>query len=142
MRDGSSRCDAHQVRVGAFADRTRGTRQERGYGAAWTRTRERVLARDGGLCQPCLRHGLVHVGKDVDHRIPRAQGGNDDDGNLQTICRAVHKAKTAVEAKGRAWDEAAHYASAGACSAGAPTAAPRGGSQISGGPAQDRTSVV
>lgn len=133
----------HKVRAGAFADRSRGTRQERGYGAAWERQRARILERDGGLCQPCLRHGLVHVGKDVDHVVPRQRGGTEDDSNLQTICRPVHKAKTAAEAQGRAWDEAAHFAPAGAC-VPMPTGTPQGGHRNPEAPAgrTDRKSVV
>lgn len=84
---------AHQ-----FSDQRRGSRQERGYGAAWDRARVRILARDGGLCQPCLADGKVHSGTEVDHIVPKANGGTDDDANLQTICRSRHQAKTAAEA--------------------------------------------
>ena len=98
VRDGTSRCEAHKVREGTFADARRGSRHERGYGSAWARLRARVLARDAGICQPCLADGHVHQGTEVDHRIPKAQGGTDDESNLQTICRARHRAKTAAEA--------------------------------------------
>lgn len=107
MRDGTGRCPAHKVRAGTFADRGRGTRHERGYGTEWDKSRERVMRRDAGVCQPCLRHGAVHVGHHVDHRIPRARGGTDDDANLQCICRAAHRAKTDAEKHGLVWDEAA-----------------------------------
>lgn len=50
VRDGTSRCRAHKTRPGTFADKRRGSRHERGYGTAWDRTREHILARDGGLC--------------------------------------------------------------------------------------------
>lgn len=101
MADGSTRCADHKVKRGSFADRARGTRHERGYGAAWDRLRQRVLSRDGGICQHCLREsGAVHVGNEVDHRVPKAQGGTDDESNLQTICRAAHRAKTQAEANG------------------------------------------
>lgn len=102
VRDGSSRCTKHKVLAGSFADRARGTRHERGYGSAWDRLRARILRRDAGICQPCLADGLVHQGTEVDHIIPKAQGGTDDDANLQTICTARHRAKTAAEsAQGR-----------------------------------------
>jgi 5-methylcytosine-specific restriction protein A len=42
---------------------------------------------------------MLTVGKAVDHIVPKAEGGNDDEGNLQTICRACHAAKTADEAR-------------------------------------------
>lgn len=81
-----------------FADRRRGSRHERGYGAAWDRLRARILRRDAGICQPCLRDGHVHQGNEVDHKTPKWLGGTDDDENLQTICKPRHQAKTAAEA--------------------------------------------
>jgi len=102
VRTGGSRCQQH-VHVGRFGDDRRGTRHQRGYGAEWDRKRERILARDGGLCCPCRRIGRVTLGREVDHTVPKARGGTDDDDNLQTICRPCHKAKTAAEARGLTW---------------------------------------
>ena len=51
-----------------------------------------------GLCQPCLREDRVTPFKAVDHIKPKAQGGTDDDENLQCICNECHDAKTAKEA--------------------------------------------
>lgn len=85
--------------VGTFADRARGTRHQRGYGTAWDKLRRLVLKRDAGLCQPCSRDGVVTSANIVDHIVPRAQGGDDDPGNLQVICRSCHTRKTAGEAK-------------------------------------------
>lgn len=98
VRDGTSRCEQHKVRLGTFADARRGTRQERGYGAAWERTRKRILARDKGLCQPCLQAGRVAIAYAVDHIVSRAEGGGEHDTNLQAICRPCHQAKTQAEA--------------------------------------------
>lgn len=81
-----------------FTDQRRGSRHERGYGSAWDRLRARILKRDAGICQPCLQDGHVHQGTEVDHKIPKAQGGTDDEDNLQTICHERHKAKTVAEA--------------------------------------------
>lgn len=78
----------------------RGTRQERGYGSEWTRLRERILLRDKGLCQPCDYQGKVSPATEVDHIVPKSQGGTDDQTNLQSICSACHKIKTAFESKG------------------------------------------
>ncbi|MCS6289415.1 MAG: HNH endonuclease [Nitrospira sp.] len=33
----------------------------------------------------------------MDHVIPRARGGSDDDSNLQPLCSFHHKQKTAQE---------------------------------------------
>lgn len=57
------------------------------------------MTRDSGLCQPCLRAGHVTVARQVDHIVPKCDGGTDDDANLQAICRACHQAKTAAEAQ-------------------------------------------
>jgi hypothetical protein len=51
VRDGTTRCAAHKVKPGSFADKRRGTSTERGYGAAWRRVRERIMRRDGGVCR-------------------------------------------------------------------------------------------
>lgn len=97
-------CSAHKrLPVGSFADRARGTRQERGYGAGWEERRKRIFARDGGLCQECLRQGRVTPVGDkpysawCDHVVPKAEGGTDDDENLQTLCRDCHQNKTDAE---------------------------------------------
>lgn len=102
---GGSLCAAHlgDQKEGKFADARRGSRHERGYGSAWDKLRQRILRRDSGLCQPCLKSGLVTAANQVDHITPKAEGGADDESNLQAICDACHKAKTAAEARaGRA----------------------------------------
>ena len=103
VTDGS-RCEVHKrVAPGSFADKSRGSRQERGYGKNWEQIRQRIFRRDNGLCQDCLRRGqLTAVGDKpysawCDHIIPKAEGGTDDDDNLQTLCRACHTAKTNLE---------------------------------------------
>lgn len=37
------------------------------------------------------------MAREVDHIVPKAQGGTDDDGNLQAINVLCHKAKTLRE---------------------------------------------
>lgn len=81
------------------------SRHERGYGTAWTKTRERILQRDFGICQPCLRRGKMHLGNEVDHIVSRAEARKrglskvwtESDDNLETTCREAHKIKTAEE---------------------------------------------
>ncbi|MBL3552699.1 HNH endonuclease [Rhodovulum sulfidophilum] len=84
--------------------RNRPSASERGYGRGWKALRKRVMQRDSWLCQPCLRTGRVTPATECDHVVPKAQGGTDDEGNLQAICADCHKAKTereAAEAQGR-----------------------------------------
>lgn len=99
VRDGSGFCAAHlgDKKVGTFADPKRGSRHARGYGSAWDKLRLRILRRDAGLCQPCLQQGRIEQAKQVDHIVPKALGGTDDDDNLQAICEPCHKSKTAAE---------------------------------------------
>lgn len=101
VRDGLGYCEPHKSERNAnkFADERRGSRQERGYGAEWERTRKRILRRDKGLCQPCLKAGRPRPAKQVDHKVPKFEGGTDDDNNLQAICITCHQAKTAEEAR-------------------------------------------
>lgn len=78
------------------------SRHERGYGSDWVKRRERIILRDKGLCQACLRKGVLTAyrkgqGFAVDHITPKAKGGTDDDGNLELLCRACHADKTAAE---------------------------------------------
>lgn len=61
----------------------------------WDRTRQRILARDGGVCWICKQPGATTV----DHLIPRAAGGGHEDGNLAAAhltCNSRRGAKTGV----------------------------------------------
>ena len=77
------------------------TSGERGYGWAWQQARERVMVRDCGLCQceECKRLSRVRVATEVDHIVPKFEGGTDDEANLQAINVECHKAKTAKESR-------------------------------------------
>jgi len=55
------------------------------------------MQRDAGLCQVCNLKGRLTVGNIVDHIKPKAEGGTDDLGNLQVICKPCHTMKTAGE---------------------------------------------
>lgn len=82
-----------------WAATSRLSRAARGYGWEWEKQRERVLKRDKRLCQVCLKAQRVTLATDVDHIVSRAQGGSEDDSNLQSLCRPCHKAKTAKEGR-------------------------------------------
>lgn len=75
----------------------RASRHLRGYGTAWDRLRLRILKRDNGLCQVCLKAGQLTQAQHVDHITPKAEGGTDDEGNLQSICEPCHNEKTKAE---------------------------------------------
>lgn len=71
-------------------------------GRSWQEKRYRVAKAHGYRCAKC---GKVWVpSRDhIDHKIPREQGGSNDESNLQPLCDApCHAEKTAAEAKARA----------------------------------------
>lgn len=64
-------------------------------GRPWRRLAQSIKERDLYTCQKC---GRVTQEGDVDHRIPLARGGTDDQSNLQYLCRSpCHADKTARE---------------------------------------------
>ena len=75
-------------------------------GRPWARKRAAIFIRDHYLCQLCLHKGLLTAvdlhGSNAgvcDHKVPLAQGGTDDDENLQTICQSCDKEKTFHESR-------------------------------------------
>lgn len=70
---------------------------DRGYGWAWQKLRLAVLRRDGYLCQIALAEGKVVPATEVDHKIPKAEGGTDDMSNLQAVSHSRHQDKTREE---------------------------------------------
>jgi len=80
------RCEGHKrapwQRTGAYPK-----------GWAWERTRQRIIKRDG-CCVYC--GGPAEV---VDHVIPRARGGSDDDANLRACCTRCNQRKAHEESR-------------------------------------------
>lgn len=70
-------------------------------GRPWQRRRADWLS-EHPLCAHCKAEGRVRAGSEVDHVVPLADGGADDEANLQTLCPEHHAAKTAREAAARA----------------------------------------
>lgn len=71
-------------------------------GRAWMTRRARIMGRDCGLCQQCKREGRLQLAEQVDHKVELADGGTDDDDNLEALCADCHKAKSARSAAARA----------------------------------------
>lgn len=69
-------------------------------GRAWEATRKRILARDGFVCVVC-GSPATHV----DHIVPKAAGGTDEESNLQAMC-AEHNLKKGSKqvVRGTYWD--------------------------------------
>jgi 5-methylcytosine-specific restriction protein A len=94
-------CEAHAKQREKEYDSRRGSSAERGYDYRWQRLRKMYL-REHPLCvDPDKRHvGQVKVATDVDHIIPKRDGGTDDESNLQALCKPCHSRKTANENAG------------------------------------------
>ena len=78
----------------------RGTSPNRTRGRKWMAIRERIIARDGGICAECRHKGTVTKDSmvyQVGHIIALMDGGTDDDVNLECECREHATAKTAAE---------------------------------------------
>jgi 5-methylcytosine-specific restriction protein A len=81
------------------------SRQSRGYDAEWEKVRALVVVRDKGLCQCCSVGGRVTIGKEVDHKVPKAEAARlgwsraqtDHPSNLWLLCKGCHAEKTAKE---------------------------------------------
>ncbi len=90
---------ARPVDATGWAYTQRGSRHERGYGAEWDKLVKRIRARDRDVCQHCIRTGHLPLGyySAVDHRVPKSEGGTDEESNLEVICKPHHDVKTAAE---------------------------------------------
>ena len=91
VRDGSTRCDAHKLppwRQTATYKRTSGRRLQK--------QRAELFAREP-MCRECRKHGRLSIATIRDHIRPLAEGGTDDDDNIQPLCLPCSDAKTAAE---------------------------------------------
>lgn len=58
------------------------------------------MLRTQPLCRPCFADGRVTAATEVDHVVPKVDGGGDEIDNLQPICRRCHADKSAREGRG------------------------------------------
>lgn len=72
------------------------TETERLRGRAGVKQRRRRLANEP-LCRHCAEKGRTRIAEEVDHIVPLALGGADDDDNTQCLCTDCHAIKTASE---------------------------------------------
>lgn len=52
-------------------------------------------------CRACERKGIETLAREVDHVVPIADGGTEDESNLQGLCIPCHREKSANESRGR-----------------------------------------
>lgn len=81
-------CAAHVGAARPAAPRPSAASQ--GYGAKWRALRARYLK----LHPYCEWPACGEAARDVDHIVPKAQGGADEWDNLQALCHAHHSHKT------------------------------------------------
>ena len=86
-------CALHRRPVRPDCDRPRST--ARGYDRRWRKIRLMFL-RANPLCASCGRPA-----NEVDHITPKRAGGEDDDENLQALCKSCHSVKTMRERYGK-----------------------------------------
>ena len=63
-------------------------------GRPWRRLKAKIHLRDKYTCQCC---GVVTMELELDHIVNVAQGGSDEESNLQSLCVPCHKEKTLRE---------------------------------------------
>ena len=84
----------------ARAHSVRGSASQRGYDARWRRLRLLVLNRQPFCADPFGHHAAngprLIPARHVDHVVPRADGGTDDEENLQALCATCHARKTVL----------------------------------------------
>jgi 5-methylcytosine-specific restriction protein A len=103
--DAPGYCEKHAKQSSGWV-RSHGDKSsaQRGYGYEWQKRRERIMARDCGLCQ-INGTECRFIATEVDHKVSKAKARAlgwtdeqiDDDSNLQATCTTCHKAKTAAE---------------------------------------------
>lgn len=69
-------------------------------GRPWRRLRDKIMERDGFMCQCEQCKGVKLIAHEVDHIKPLSQGGNDEPENLRAINRDCHAEKSKREANG------------------------------------------
>lgn len=91
VRDGSARCDQHKA-----AAWVKTVPYKRESGRRLQRKRVELFTREP-LCRECTKQGRVSLAEIRDHITPLAEGGSDDDSNVQPLCTSCSDAKTKRE---------------------------------------------
>lgn len=74
------------------------TGASRGYGPAWIKIRDQVLAEEP-WCRYCLAEGVTTPSTTVDHILNRAAGGTDARANLCGCCETHQRSKAGREGR-------------------------------------------
>ena len=72
-------------------------REKRVRGRKGQALRCRRMQQSDGRCVDCLARGRQEVATVIDHIVPLALGGKDDDANCRALCDECHRARTAEQ---------------------------------------------
>ncbi len=61
----------------------------------WLQTVSRRLAEQQPFCPVCEAAGILRLATETDHKIPLEHGGEDNETNMQRLCKEHHREKTA-----------------------------------------------
>jgi 5-methylcytosine-specific restriction protein A len=89
---GQRRCEAHPAPTWA----KRPDAPKRVAGRKLQRLRAELFS-ERPLCAECERLGRVRLATQRDHVVPLAEGGRDDESNVQGLCDECHAAKSEAE---------------------------------------------
>ena len=100
--NGGSRCEEHLLPRDRKGETVRASAAARGYGSEWKQKRDAWLAKHPWCVDLYGRHQAKKIRASmVDHIIPKAQGGRDDETNYQSLCTSCHNYKTAHDGSRR-----------------------------------------
>lgn len=68
-------------------------------GRPWRRLRDKIMRRDGFMCQCEKCKGEKLIAHEVDHIKPLSQGGTDEPDNLRAMHKDCHAEKSKAEAQ-------------------------------------------
>lgn len=100
-------CDLHKKKARRSQkeyDKQRGSSAKRGYGGTWQKLRTIVLNKKPLCADPYGIHeqsGRIELATEVDHIIPKRDGGTNEMKNLQPLCKSCHSRKTVIDTKRR-----------------------------------------
>lgn len=66
-------------------------------GRAGMKQRQRRMLRTNWMCEMCQDKGIITIATVVDHIVPLALGGTDDDSNTRNLCDEHHRIVTAEQ---------------------------------------------
>ena len=70
------------------------------FGYRWRKVREAYISKHP-LCELCEQQGRLVPAEEVHHIKPWAEGGGDEDDNLQSLCTSCHSRLTLAETRNK-----------------------------------------